>query len=178
MSVKRTLLKTGPGRALRRAKNNVEWIYRVLTQEEARARSNIVTPEHRQQEFSFATYEDLVGDVRRWCAALPREFDAVLAIPRSGVVPAAMVALHFNCPLGEVGEFIRDRTLFTGGARTADREQGRRIRRILVVDDSCLMDKNLRKVQEKLSEITDYEFLYGAVYSTKEASRTSEFSLS
>lgn len=64
---------------------------------------------------------------------LDREaFDAVVGIPRSGLLPASLVALHLQLPLADLNAFCEGRVAGRSNAQNVER-----IRRILLVDDSC-----------------------------------------
>ncbi len=61
------------------------------------------------------------------------QFDVVVGIPRSGMVPASMIALHLQLPLVDVESFAQGRTWGRSG-NLGHREHRPRV---LLVDDSC-----------------------------------------
>lgn len=58
------------------------------------------------------------------------KFDAVVGIPRSGMIPASLIATHLQLPLA-------DQSVFAGMARGRSGKAVGGVRRILLVDDSC-----------------------------------------
>lgn len=78
-----------------------------------------------------------VADLTRLCAEqFPRaraaRADVVVGIPRSGMLPASLMALALDLPLATVDEFCAGR-----GARRNHVESSQRARSVLLVDDSC-----------------------------------------
>jgi len=110
----------------------------------------------------FISYAELAQDVIAWSQKLPRNIDAIAGVPRSGMVPAAMLALHRNVRLTTV-EDLRDGRIFTGGFR----DQHVRLKRVLVVDDSALSGKSLAKAKGELAHIDDVHIDYGVVYASQ-----------
>ncbi len=108
---------------------------------------------------NFVSYTDLCRDVIRWSQDLPKDIDLVVGLPRSGMMPAAILALHRNIPLVDVDTFASGK-IFDGGFR----DQHRKIKTVLVVDDSVLSGRSMVKAYNKLKHITEYQIMFGAVY--------------
>jgi len=101
-------------------------------------------------KFTFKNYEDLIQDMRKYIAKLPR-FDAVFGVPRSGMIPAAFLSLAWNVPLN----------LDFGGDRCLRKE----IKTALIIDDSCRTGKNISKFKEQLTKsFPSIEFKTATVY--------------
>lgn len=107
----------------------------------------------------YVSYAELAKDVVAWSEKLPRDIDAFIAVPRSGVIPAAMLALQRNVRLSTVEEF-RDGRLFRGG----NRDQHKDIKKVMVVDDSLLSGRSIIAAGDQLKHIKHLKILYGAVY--------------
>jgi len=107
----------------------------------------------------FVSYAQLVKDVIAWSEILPRNFDLIVGVARSGIIPASILALTRNIPLADVDTFAQDK-VFEGGFR----DQRRNIKNVLVVDDSLLSGRSLIAAKKKLKHLTKYKIHYGAVY--------------
>ena len=56
----------------------------------------------------FVSYAQLVKDVLAWSEKLHRNLDLIVGIPRSGMLPASILALHRNIALSDVDTFVSD----------------------------------------------------------------------
>lgn len=115
----------------------------------------------------YITYEDLCRDIRNNLTLIPRYVAGVLGMPRSGMLPATIIAEHLN-----VGLSTPDGVIAAGSVTKALLEHGHREMRmdgprvLLVVDDTCYHGNSMAKVQKKLKHpaFAGYEFIYLAVY--------------
>ena len=108
---------------------------------------------------NFVSYSQLVKDVIDWAQTLDQDYDGVVGIPRSGMLVANILALHWNIKFGELGTFASNGILLAGGGRDLDRE----IKKILIVDDSILSGKSISKAKKLCRELP-YTIHYGAPY--------------
>lgn len=107
----------------------------------------------------FISYAELAKDILAWSEKLPRDIDAFIAIPRSGVIPASMLALQRNVRLSTIEEF-RDGRIFQGGFR----DQHKEVKKVMVVDDSLLSGRSMVAAGNQLKIHSHIEVLHGAVY--------------
>ncbi len=114
---------------------------------------------------NFVNYGQLSKDVLDFSQYLPR-FDLVAGVPRSGVLPAYMLAMIWNCKFGVVKDGIK---ILSGG----DRDQERKVEKILVLDDSLDTGKTMGVVKNELSPFKNIYF--GAVYVTPEKEKTVDY---
>lgn len=117
---------------------------------------------------NFRSVADLDRDILRWLPSLPADIELVVGIPRSGMIPALLIALHRNLPVTDVQGLIDGRLMGAGLTKKMDGMGtgflGQR-RRILVVDDSILNGTQLRKVREELAPLAaQHDLRYAAVY--------------
>ncbi len=104
----------------------------------------------------FIDYNQLYRDVIDYATRVP-EVDAILGIPRSGMLPAAMLATHLNKPLGFLNT---DGTMqmLKGGARDS---RPLNYTRFLALDDSTDSGHTL----DGLKHLTQgLRITYGAIY--------------
>jgi uncharacterized HAD superfamily protein len=102
---------------------------------------------------NFCTVADMQRDIVLNRHRLPHDIDAVIGIPRSGMLAASMIALALNKPLGDLDGFIEGRMLSSGSTRrTADLERGiESFRHVLVVDDSSRTGAAMIEARGKLA---------------------------
>jgi uncharacterized HAD superfamily protein len=103
---------------------------------------------------NFRSYSDLIALVRRNLWRLPHDIDLVVHVPRSGIIPAAQIALQRNLPILSLDEYLAgadDGARFSARARRAAGGAGR----VLVVDDSVGDGGALARVRAALAEHPD-----------------------
>lgn len=111
----------------------------------------------------FVSYRQLGEDVRTWSTRLPPDLIAVAGVPRSGILPAGLLALHRNLHWVTIDDLIDGRTPWRNSLRrgVAGKSQGR----ILVVEDSVNTGGTLRAIRKRLAGRS--EILYVAVYGNR-----------
>lgn len=117
--------------------------------------------------FTYITYADLARDVDALVSILPRDNIAVVfGVPRSGMIPATMVATALGVPLGMCHN---GSTKVTGGARI--RERGAGGGRLLLVDDSLSTGSAMKAALTDLisMDAPADAIIPAVVYSTPEA---------
>lgn len=102
----------------------------------------------------FRSVGDLAKCITANLSRIPREVEVVAGVPRSGMLPATLIALHLNLPLTDVDGLLRGKLLSCGltkDLRVTERDLSN-IRRILVVDDSIASGNQMCAVREALVE--------------------------
>ena len=86
----------------------------------------------------FRSYADLTDLVRRNIHRLPGDIDLIVHVPRSGIIPAAQIALHRNLPIVSLDDYLQGRDAGNPAGVSARARQGGQgdQGRVLVVDDS------------------------------------------
>ena len=109
----------------------------------------------------YRTLADLSDLIRNNIHRIPHDVDLLVGIPRSGMLPANMIALFLNKRLTDIDTFIQGRTYNAG-------ERGQYInnspvRKVLVVDDSVATGAAMTLAKNKLAPLTDkFDFLFMA----------------
>lgn len=119
---------------------------------------------------AWRTYDDLIA-LCRAAAARARELDvdAIVGIPRSGMLAASALALALGLPLSDVRSFCARRTWGFGDRDTAECTA----RRILLVDDSCGTGKAMQRSLARLAcARPGVTVLTCAAYATPRAARS------
>lgn len=102
---------------------------------------------------NYRSVADLSLLIARNMDRLPRDIDAVVGIPRSGLMVASLIALAINRPLADVSGFCEKRILASGHTR---RHAGldvsvEGVKRILLVDDSIDTGTSLKEAQQAIA---------------------------
>ncbi len=102
----------------------------------------------------YRSYADLSRIVARGLRLVPRDVDLIVAIPRSGYVPAAMLALSLNRRMIDLPGFLAGRRPQNGVSRgIPSHVAGEEPRHILVVDDSVLTGHSLQVARRQITEL-------------------------
>ncbi|MBY6217888.1 phosphoribosyltransferase family protein [Qipengyuania aquimaris] len=102
----------------------------------------------------FRNFADLIKLIRESQSIIPRDIDGVVAIPRSGLVPATLIALFENKMLTDVEGFLNNRLIAPGSRRTSEKWEmdPRQWRKVLIVDDSVSSGATLASVKAALKK--------------------------
>lgn len=119
---------------------------------------------------NFVSFAELTQDVSHWIDQKPqwRELAGVVGIPRSGMLPATMIALRLNLPLADLESFMAQ------GGRFYPARHGRsgnyaplsaERTRILLVDDSVSAGATMEWAFGELARMRlPWQFDFAAVY--------------
>lgn len=125
-----------------------------------------ITQNH--QNIHFNTFYNMSISIRKSLKYIPSDIDLVVGIPRSGMIPAYMIALFLNKPCCSFTEF-KNNIPPEHGERNI-RYNSKYPQKILIVDDSICSGTALEKIKQSISKYhTNQIFLYYAVFSTPEA---------
>ena len=122
---------------------------------------------YKKQRLNFRTFQNLTDLIRNNIAILPSDIDLVVGIPRSGVIPAYIIALFLNKNVCSLNELINNLTPLKGN-RTINTANNNG-KKILVVDDSINSGNSLKKIKEQLNtiiNITNYDIEYCCIFAT------------
>ncbi len=94
---------------------------------------------------------------------LPRDFDLIVGIPRSGMLPANLLALYLNRPYTDLGSFLNGH-IYKAGERSQFFDNSD-FKKILVVDDSINSGSALNKSREMLKGMEGkFDIKYCVIY--------------
>lgn len=112
---------------------------------------------------NYRNINDLNEIILKRLYILPRDFDLIVGIPRSGMFPANLLALYLNRPVTDLDSF-RNGHVYKAGERGQFFDINQ-FKKILVVDDSIASGSALNKCKEQLQELKGkFEIKYCAVY--------------
>lgn len=122
---------------------------------------------------SYRSISDLASVISRNINVVPVDIDLVVGVPRSGMLPASMIALYLNTPLTDIYSYIDNRPLITGQTRRVKKNslsQCNQAKHILVVDDSIASGKSMQMAKSLLSELkNNVKITYCCIYGVPEA---------
>ena len=111
----------------------------------------------------YRSYEDLADCIRRKMWRVPSDVELIVGIPRSGMIPALMLAELLNKRCADLDAFIEGRQMSCGGRQRLMRGSGQG--RVLVLDDTVFFGTAMRKARERLAPLADrYDLLFGCIY--------------
>lgn len=105
------------------------------------------------KKFYYRSYNDLGLTIFHNSVKIPQDTDIIIGIPRSGIVPAFMIATLQNKPLSTMDSFLagiierRGTTRHSGFIPKMDQ-----IRKILIVDDSIQSGKSMSRAKKLICE--------------------------
>jgi len=115
-------------------------------------------------EYTYIRTTDLVSDTIRLAEHLPCDFDAIVGVPRSGMLPASLLAMHLHLPLFSI-DGREPRLVDVGhGDRLKDTPRGSRL---LLIDDTICTGRSMAEARGALAAgWPDSEIATAAVYAT------------
>ena len=111
----------------------------------------------------YRNITDLNNIILKRLSILPRDFDLIVGIPRSGMLPANLLALYLNKPYTDIHSFLNGH-IYKAGARSQFFDI-KDFKKILVVDDSIASGDAMEKCKESLKDVkNNFSISYCAIY--------------
>lgn len=128
---------------------------------------------------NYRSFNDMNTALLQNLNKLPNGIDLVVGIPRSGMLPANLLALYLNKPFSDLDSFVEGRIYQSGlrGAFSSDSKNTGHPK-VLIMDDSIYTGAALVKVKEKLSNsgvLDQFDITMGVVYATKDSKDLVDF---
>lgn len=116
---------------------------------------------------NYRSISDLNSIILKRLHIIPRDFDLVVGVPRSGMLPANLLALYLNLPYTDIHSFMNG-FIYKSGARRQFFDQSD-YKKVLVVDDSIASGSALKECKEDLKDLeSKFDLKYCVIYATKE----------
>ncbi len=96
----------------------------------------------------YRNINDLNKIILKRLSIIPRDFDLIVGIPRSGMLPANLLALYLNKPYTDINSFLNGH-IYKSGARSQFFDI-KDFKKILVVDDSIASGAAMEKCKRAL----------------------------
>lgn len=118
---------------------------------------------------NFNKFPDLSYLIRQNINKLPDDIDLIVGVPRSGIIPAYMIALFLNKNVCSLPEFLSN--MIPGKGQRLMNTKNLQPKNILIVDDSIMSGKALAKVKASLStiDLSSYNIRFLAIYATEQS---------
>jgi len=112
---------------------------------------------------NYRNISDLNHTILKNISIIPRNFDLIIGIPRSGMLPANLLSLYLNKPYTDLQSFLNGH-IYKAGARSQFFDISE-FKNILVVDDSVASGSAIKECKETLKHLSEkFNFEYCAVY--------------
>ena len=125
---------------------------------------------------NYRTVSDLDRVIREKLSIIPEDIELIVGIPRSGMLPATLLATYLNLPLTDTMSLLAEESHMasTRVYRIKSNKNSTNIRdykKILVVDDSCNTGLSISEVREPIMAIAgeNTDVLFACVYVSPEA---------
>ncbi len=125
---------------------------------------------HRGSNLTMTEYRS-VSDMNSLIVSnldkFPSDFNIVAGVPRSGLLPANLIALYLNLPLTDIEGLKNDRLINSGHRKLRSSIHNSSKNKVLVVDDCIGRGTQIRILKENLSHLTDkFDISYMVPYVT------------
>lgn len=117
------------------------------------------------ETLSYNRFQDMSFHIRKSIPQLPDDIDLVVGIPRSGMIPAYMIALFMNKPCCSLTE-LKNGILPENGNRQINSTNS--FQKILIVDDSVSSGTAINKAKDDIKTFNiPQKILYYSVFVTE-----------
>jgi uncharacterized HAD superfamily protein len=111
----------------------------------------------------YRNVKDLNNIILQKLSIIPRDLDLIVGVPRSGMLPANLLALYLNKPYTDIHSFLNGH-IYKAGARGQFFDISK-FKNILVVDDSIASGSAMIEVKESLNHLKNqFNIKYCAIY--------------
>lgn len=125
---------------------------------------------------NYRNLNDLNTTILKKLHLIPRDIDLVVGIPRSGMLPANLLALYLNLPYTDIHSFIKGYSYKSGARKQFFSEN--EYKKILVVDDSIASGSALLESKKDLAHLeSKFDIKYCVIYYTPENGHLADYAL-
>jgi len=123
---------------------------------------------------NYRNIADLNRILLQRLSIIPRDIDLIVGVPRSGMLPANLLALYLNKPYTDIHSFMNGH-IYKAGARGQFFDVNQ-YKNILVVDDSVASGSAMKECRENLKQAeTQFNIKYCAVYMVPGKEKTVDY---
>lgn len=103
-------------------------------------------------KINYKSYSDLVRDIKENISKINNDYELVVGIPRSGMIPAYIISSILNIDCIDLDSFIENKKLQKGETRKTrfDIEKAHNAKKVLLVDDSLYSGNSIKNVLNKI----------------------------
>ena len=123
---------------------------------------------HRPKR-NFRHFADLSVILKKFCTKLPSDIDLIVGIPRSGIVPAYMMAQFLNKSCCSLDEFINRDKIEHFHSGHSFRNSINQAKNVLIVDDSIYSGSSITEVKRCINkcDTRGCSIKYAAIFAKK-----------
>ncbi len=121
-------------------------------------------------QIHYKSISDLNSTIIRNLHKFPHDANLIVGIPRSGMLPANLLALYLNKPYTDIDSFL-DGRIYGCGERGSTIETANN-KKILVTDDSICSGKAIAKIKDRIAKAkfdNKFKIVYSAIFATTES---------
>ncbi len=112
---------------------------------------------------NYRNVSDLNNLILRKLSSFSRDYDLIIGLPESGLMPANLLALYLNRPFTDLNSFLNGH-IYKAGERGSF-FSNKKFKHVLVIDDLMRSGETMAKAREALSGMNDrFEFSFCVVY--------------
>lgn len=112
---------------------------------------------------NYKRYEDLSDCIRRNIWKIPQDVDLIVGVPRSGMIPALMIAELLNKRCVDIDSFVEGKVFSCGGRGNLIPKTS--VSKVLVLDDTVYGGGAMKRAKEKVASCSElYDIVFGCVY--------------
>jgi len=115
-------------------------------------------------ELTYRSYADLSRLIHEADIKAFRNYDLIVGVPRSGMIPAYMLGLRLNLPVIDLDGFLNGNRPVGGKRLTSISDY--EFKNVLVVDDSIRFGSQLKEVRERLALKPECTFSFCTPFAT------------
>jgi len=113
---------------------------------------------------NYRNIKDLNNIILQRLSIIPRDFDLIVGVPRSGMLPANLLSLYLNKPYTDIDSFLNGH-IYKAGARSQFFDADGGHKKVLVVEDSVASGSAMTEVKESLKHLEGkFDIKYCAIY--------------
>jgi uncharacterized HAD superfamily protein/hypoxanthine-guanine phosphoribosyltransferase len=119
---------------------------------------------------NYRSFDDLSETIKANLSKIHRgDFDLIVGVPRSGMIPAYMIGLYLNINVTDVGSYIDNSPLRKGTCRVSKKnlQNPHDAQRVLLVDDSVRSGRSMFETIKMVPEHLTRNLTTLAVYSDR-----------
>ena len=125
---------------------------------------------------NYRSISDLNATILKKLHLIPRDIDLIVGVPRSGMLPANLLALYLNLPYTDIHSFMNGYIYKSGARRQFFKAED--YKKILVVDDSIASGSALKECKENVKHMTgQFDIRYCVVYATPGKEKSVDYAL-
>ena len=131
------------------------------------------------KEIPYRRYSDVLMCIKKNIGLIANEFDLIVGIPRSGVIPAFMIAFLLNLPASTLQEFIDGFSPYSGERKLNVKNSDEKTR-VLIVDDSIFAGHSLKRTKHLINmslSLENIDVKYLAIYGSLQSAALVDYCL-